>query len=73
MFLLKMSLSGSIFLLLDEPKRNFSPLSNPVILQVLAAYEGAVISISHDRKYIHEVCDRVYELTQEGLVEREVN
>ena len=30
-FLLKMSLSGADVLILDEPTRNFSPLSNPVI------------------------------------------
>ena len=57
-------------LLLDEPTRNFSPLSTPVIRQLLASYQGAIISVSHDRKYISEVCDIVYELTPEGLVKR---
>lgn len=65
--LLKLSMSGADVLILDEPTRNFSPLSGPVIRQVLAAYGGAIISISHDRKYISEVCDRVYRLTEEGL------
>jgi len=60
--LLKMSLSGANVLLLDEPTRNFSPLSNPVIREVLKNYKGAIISVSHDRKYIAEVCDSVYEL-----------
>ena len=54
-FLLKMSMSGANVLILDEPTRNFSPLSGPVI------------SISHDRKYIDEVCDKVYCLTETGL------
>lgn len=66
-FLLKMSLSGADVLILDEPTRNFSPLSNPVIRDVLRAYGGTIISISHDRKYIEEVCDAVYELTPKGL------
>ncbi len=65
--LLKMSLSGAEVLILDEPTRNFSPLSGPVIREVLREYGGAIISISHDRKYISEVCDSVYELTEEGL------
>lgn len=65
--LLKMSLSGANVLLLDEPTRNFSPLSGPVIRRMLAEFPGAVISISHDRKYIDEVCDRVYRLTEGGL------
>lgn len=65
--LLQLCVSGSDVLLLDEPSRNFSPLSNPVIRRILAAYKGAIISISHDRKYISEVCNKVYELTEDGL------
>ena len=66
--LLKMSLSGADVLILDEPTRNFSPLSGPVIRRMLKEYKGAVISVSHDRKYIEEVCDAVFRLTPEGLV-----
>lgn len=65
--LLKMSLSGADVLILDEPTRNFSPLSGPVIRQMIKTFPGAVISISHDRKYIEEVCDKVYQLSVEGL------
>ena len=67
---LKMILSGANVLLLDEPTRNFSPLSNPVIRQVLKEFGGSIISISHDRKYIEEVADTVYELTPRGLVKK---
>lgn len=66
---LKMSLSEVNVLILDEPTRNFSPLSGPVIRKMLLEFPGAVISISHDRKYISEVCDKKYELTPKGLVE----
>lgn len=66
-FLLKMNLSGANVLILDEPTRNFSPLSNPVIRQVLRDFGGAIISISHDRKYIGEVCETIYQLTEDGL------
>ena len=65
--LLKMSMSGADVLILDEPTRNFSPLSSPVIREVLSSYGGVIISISHDRKYIDEVCDQVYRLTADGL------
>ncbi len=64
---LKMILDGCNVLVLDEPTRNFSPLSNPVIRDVLKSYAGAVISVSHDRKYIAEVCNKVYTLTENGL------
>lgn len=65
--LLKMSMEGSNVLILDEPTRNFSPLSNPVIRQMLKIFKGTIISVSHDRKYIEEVADKVYELTENGL------
>ena len=67
--LLKMSMAGSNVLILDEPTRNFSPLSNPVIRQMLKDFRGTIISVSHDRKYIEEVADKVYELTTNGLHE----
>ena len=65
--MLKMILYGANVLILDEPTRNFSPLSNPIIRKMLKNFGGSIISISHDRKYINEVCDTVYELNENGL------
>ena len=67
LLLLKMSMSGSDVLILDEPTRNFSPLSGPVIRNMLQGFGGTILTISHDRKYIKEVVDTVYELTENGL------
>ena len=64
---LDMVLRGANVLLLDEPTRNFSPLSAPVVRAALRDFGGAILSVSHDRKYLAEVCDTVYELTPEGL------
>lgn len=66
--LLQMSISNADVLILDEPTRNFSPLSGPVIRKMLGNYPGAILSISHDRKYIEEVCTVVYQLTPDGLI-----
>lgn len=73
LLLLKLSLSGANVLILDEPTRNFSPLSGPVIRRLLADFPGAILSVSHDRKFIREVCDTVLELQETGLrkVEKE--
>ena len=68
LLLLRMSMEHRNVLLLDEPTRNFSPLSGPVIRELLRDFPGAVISVSHDRKYIREVCDRVLELQADGLI-----
>lgn len=69
-FLLKLSLSGANVLILDEPTRNFSPLSGPVIRRMIHDFPGAVISISHDRKYIDDVSDLVLTLTPSGLIKQ---
>ena len=63
----KMALEGYNTLLLDEPTRNFSPLSNPVIRRILRDFGGCLIAVTHDRKFIAEVCERVVELTEDGV------
>ena len=55
-------------LILDEVTRNLSPLSGPRIRQILCDYDGTIISVSHDRKYIEEVANRIYELKDSTLV-----
>ena len=62
LFLMKFVLDQCNVLILDEPTRNVSPLSNPVIRNVLRNFKGTIISVSHDRKYIHEVIDQLYVL-----------
>ena len=65
----KMALEGYNVLLLDEPTRNFSPLSNPVIRGILRGFGGCVIAVTHDRKFIKEVCDRCVRITENGAEE----
>ena len=60
--------SGAQLLLLDEPTRNFSPLSGPVIRRMLTGFTGGIISVSHDRRFIAEVAETVYQFTESGLV-----
>ena len=67
LLLLKLSMEDADVLILDEPTRNFSPLSGPEVRAMLRSFEGAIISVSHDRKYLSEVCDRVVRLTEQGL------
>lgn len=70
LILLKMVLTECNVLLLDEPTRNISPLSSPVIRKSLREFNGTIISVSHDRKYMEEVCDTLYELTRDGLIRK---
>ena len=73
LFLLKLKLERADVLLLDEPTRNFSPLSAPVVRDLIARFNGTVISVSHDRRYMQEVCTRVLKLTPNGLEAVEVS
>lgn len=67
LFFVKFALEQNNVLLLDEPTRNISPLSNPIIRKALREFKGTIISVSHDRKYIKEVVDSIYLLEKEGL------
>ncbi len=67
----KLRLEQPHVLLLDEPTRHLSPLTNPVFRRSLADFGGTIISVSHDRRYLSEVCSRVLRFTPEGLVEED--
>ena len=65
--LLKLVISEVEVLVLDEPTRNLSPLSIPIIHNMLLKYNGAIISVTHDRNFIENVFDKVYILQKDGL------
>lgn len=67
LLLLKMVYEGNNVLILDEPTRNLSPLSIPIIHQLLLSYKGAIICVSHDRSFIENVFDDIYVLDSKGL------
>ncbi len=67
LLLLDLVLRKPNFLLLDEPTRNFSPTSQPQIRKLFATYPGGIITVSHDRRFLKEVCSTIYRLTEHGL------
>ncbi len=54
-------------MVLDEPTRNLSPLTGPIIRKALGDFGGVIIGISHDRTFIDQVLEEVYELKEDGL------
>ncbi|HJG47387.1 MAG TPA: ATP-binding cassette domain-containing protein, partial [Facklamia tabacinasalis] len=70
LFLLKFDLQRQNVLLLDEPSRNFSPASQGELRQVFKDFPGVIITVSHDRRFLQAVCNRIVELTPDGFVDR---
>ena len=67
LLLLDLVLRKPNFLLLDEPTRNFSPTSQPEIRKLFTSYPGGLVTVSHDRRFLKEVCTSLYHLTGKGL------
>ncbi|VTY32350.1 ATP-binding cassette domain-containing protein [Streptococcus anginosus] len=67
LLLLKMVLDQANVLLLDEPTRNFSPTSQPQVRKLFTDYSGAIITVSHDRTFLKEVCQKIYRLNETGI------
>ncbi len=67
LFLAHIVLSQNNILLLDEPTRHFSPTSQPLVRNLLKKFKGCIISVSHDRKFIDEVANIHYQLTDKHL------
>lgn len=67
LFFARMNLDKAEVLILDEPTRNLSHLSKLEIIEALKNYKGAIIAVSHDKDFIDEVFDKLYELGPFGL------
>ena len=65
-FFAKLILEKDNVMLLDEPTRNISPLSNKAFINSIKEYSGVLIAVSHDRNFIYQVFDDIYELDKEN-------
>lgn len=69
LYLTQMMRDEAEVLVLDEPTRNLSPFSSAELRSTLKEYRGAVIAVSHDRVFIEDVFDEVYELSDKGFTQ----
>jgi ATP-binding cassette subfamily F protein 3 len=59
--LLKLLLKGANFLVLDEPTNHLDIPAKEVLEQALKEFPGSVILVSHDRYFLDQVIDKVWE------------
>ncbi|CAO3354243.1 ABC-F family ATP-binding cassette domain-containing protein [Azospirillum palustre] len=55
------------FLVLDEPTNHLDLDTKQMLIQALAAYEGTMLFVSHDRHFLAALSNRVLELTPKGI------
>jgi ATPase subunit of ABC transporter with duplicated ATPase domains len=55
------------FLVLDEPTNHLDIATKEMLIGALAAFEGTMLFVSHDRHFLAALSNRVLELTPEGI------
>ncbi len=55
------------FLVLDEPTNHLDMATKEMLITALSQYEGAMLFVSHDRRFLAALSNRVLELTPEGI------
>jgi ATPase subunit of ABC transporter with duplicated ATPase domains len=55
------------FLVLDEPTNHLDMATKEMLIAALGQYEGAMLFVSHDRRFLAALSNRVLELTPEGI------
>jgi ATPase subunit of ABC transporter with duplicated ATPase domains len=56
------------FLVLDEPTNHLDMATKDMLVRALADYEGTMLFVSHDRRFLAQLSNRVLELTDDGPV-----
>lgn len=65
----KMLLKPINFLVMDEPTNHLDLISKDVLKQALQKYDGTMVIVSHDRDFLNDLTDNVYEF-KDGKVKQ---
>ena len=67
----KMMLSGANFLMFDEPTNHLDMESITSVNEGMTKFKGVMIFTSHDHQLTQTVANRIIEIKEEGIVDRE--
>ena len=65
--LCQLLLSPSNFLILDEPTNHLDIQSKDVLKRALKNYEGTFIIVSHDREFLQDLTNRIWDIENHNL------
>ncbi len=68
----KMMLSGANFLIFDEPTNHLDMESITSVNEGMKKFKGNILFTSHDHQLTQTVANRIIEIKQDGLIDREV-
>ena len=66
--MLKLLLEENNLLLLDEPTNHLDADAKIAVESALSTYDGALVTVSHDRWFLDQVCDTIWELAGDGVL-----
>jgi ABC transport system ATP-binding/permease protein len=67
LLLAKVLKNGGNFLILDEPTNDLDLTTLRILEEALAAFNGCVIAVSHDRYFLNRVCNGILAFEGNGL------
>lgn len=65
--LLKLVLDGANCLVLDEPTNHLDIMARETVEAALEAFDGTVLVVSHDRYFVNEVANRIWEIENQQV------
>ncbi|MBD64688.1 MAG: glycosyl transferase family 1 [Halobacteriovoraceae bacterium] len=54
-------------LILDEPTNHLDMASRELLLEALKTYQGTILFVSHDRHFLHELGEKVFEVSKGSI------
>ena len=69
----RMMLTNANLLVLDSPANHLDLESIQAFNNTLINFKGNVLMASHDREFIGTVCNRIIELTPNGIIDKQMD